>query len=259
MFLKTFKNNTKLIAFTLAETLIVMGIIGVVAALTLPNLNNSTGDKEKVVKLQKVYSNLNDAFGRAVAVYGPVDTWHVNDTKDIPTYTARFGSRLMDFLKVTKNCSNNANENCFYNSYYKLTTGSNNLKLDNNTNYYKFILQDGISVALYRYLDCYNGYLNNDCVLGWSYVDIDGPNKGSHTFAKDLFEFYITENGFVPIGTEDDKMYGNTADKLNGNCFKTGVHCAGWIIKNSNMDYLKATNGKCPNNVQLDWTNTTCN
>lgn len=40
-------------AFTLAETLIVMGIIGVVAALTIPNLNSSTADKEKVAKLKK--------------------------------------------------------------------------------------------------------------------------------------------------------------------------------------------------------------
>lgn len=40
----------KKIAFTLAETLIVMGIIGVVAALTIPNLNSSTADKEKVAK-----------------------------------------------------------------------------------------------------------------------------------------------------------------------------------------------------------------
>ena len=45
-----------------------MGIIGVVAALTLPNLNSSTGDKEKVAKVKKIYSNLNDAFGRAEAV-----------------------------------------------------------------------------------------------------------------------------------------------------------------------------------------------
>ena len=29
-------------AFTLAETLIVMGVIGIVSALTLPNLNAST-------------------------------------------------------------------------------------------------------------------------------------------------------------------------------------------------------------------------
>ena len=65
----------KVLAFTLAETLIVMGIIGVVAALTIPNLNSSTGDKEKVVKVKKIYSNLNDAIGRAQAVYGPVEEW----------------------------------------------------------------------------------------------------------------------------------------------------------------------------------------
>ena len=43
------------LAFTLAEVLIVIGIIGVVAALTLPNLNHATGDKEKVTKVKKIY------------------------------------------------------------------------------------------------------------------------------------------------------------------------------------------------------------
>ena len=45
----------KKIAFTLAETLIVMGIIGVVSALTIPNLNSATADKEKVAKVKKIY------------------------------------------------------------------------------------------------------------------------------------------------------------------------------------------------------------
>ena len=53
----------KTIAFTLAETLIVMGIIGIVSALTLPNLNSSTGEKEKVAKVKKIYQNLSDALG----------------------------------------------------------------------------------------------------------------------------------------------------------------------------------------------------
>lgn len=48
----------KKIAFTLAETLIVMGIIGVVAALTIPNLNSSTADKEKVAKVKKRYTKI---------------------------------------------------------------------------------------------------------------------------------------------------------------------------------------------------------
>ena len=43
------KKITKLLAFTLAETLIVMGIIGVVAALTIPNLNDAIGRSEAVL------------------------------------------------------------------------------------------------------------------------------------------------------------------------------------------------------------------
>ena len=63
----------KLLAFTLAETLIVMGIIGVIAALTIPNLNQSTGNREKIAKVKKIYSNLEDALGRVTATYGPYE------------------------------------------------------------------------------------------------------------------------------------------------------------------------------------------
>ena len=48
--LTTHNSLVKAIAFTLAETLVVMGIIGVVAALTIPNLNQYTGAREKVAK-----------------------------------------------------------------------------------------------------------------------------------------------------------------------------------------------------------------
>ena len=72
----------KFLAFTLAETLIVMGVIGIVAALTLPNLNSSTGDKERVAKAKKIYQNLTDAFGRAEVVYGPYEEWFINDRTD---------------------------------------------------------------------------------------------------------------------------------------------------------------------------------
>ena len=95
----------KLLGFTLAETLIVMGIIGVVAALTLPNLNSSTGDKEKVVKVKKIYQNLEDAFGRAMVVYGPVDDWFVNDN-DATSQRTRFAERLTEFMKISNSTSN---------------------------------------------------------------------------------------------------------------------------------------------------------
>ena len=81
-----------------------MGIIGIVSALTLPNLNSSTGEKEKVAKVKKIYQNLEDAYGRAVAVYGPLSEWFTNDTT-YAAQTTRFGERLTEFMKVSKNCA----------------------------------------------------------------------------------------------------------------------------------------------------------
>ena len=97
----------KALAFTLAETLVVMGIIGVVAALTLPNLNNSTGDKEKIVKFRKIFQNLEDAFGRARSVYGPIATWtkagNINGAPTDALSGQSVGDRLTEFIKVQKN------------------------------------------------------------------------------------------------------------------------------------------------------------
>ena len=49
-------------AFTLAEVLITLGIIGVVAALTLPTVISNYKKQVTVPKLQKAYSTINNAF-----------------------------------------------------------------------------------------------------------------------------------------------------------------------------------------------------
>lgn len=53
-------------AFTLAEVLITLGVIGVVAALTLPSLIQKSTEKETVVALKKFYSESSQAFSLAV-------------------------------------------------------------------------------------------------------------------------------------------------------------------------------------------------
>lgn len=49
-------------AFTLAEVLITLGIIGVVAAITIPGLITKYQKLATVVKLKKVYSQLNQVM-----------------------------------------------------------------------------------------------------------------------------------------------------------------------------------------------------
>ncbi len=48
--------------FTLAEVLITLGIIGVVAALTMPSVINNYKEKETIAKLKKTYSVLSQAY-----------------------------------------------------------------------------------------------------------------------------------------------------------------------------------------------------
>ena len=216
----------KAIAFTLAETLVVMGIIGVVAALTIPNLNQSTGDREKIAKVKKIYSNLEDAFGRATAVYGPYDTWF-NGLSTGEERATRKGQRLTEFMKVSKDCG--------------YVTEDNNTCIKPFVETYSIITADGTGIGFYGGVPDDNGLI---------FVDIDGINKGKNNSGFDAFWFLLTNDGVIPDGC-DKSMLMSSGGYFNATC---------WIIQNGNMDYLKTdSQGKCPNGTTLDWTtNTSC-
>ncbi len=221
-----------------------MGIIGVVAALTLPNLNSSTGDKEKVAKVKKIYQNLEDALGRAEAIYGPYNNW----CSAGPQFCIqKKRDRLLDFFKVSKVCDSALA--CFKeNGYYLGKSGQDQIL---SFTAYSFILADGTSVG-------FNGFVLATSKTNRIAVDIDGPNKGTNTWGKDLFIFDINldNNELLPSGYD----ISNFSD-LKDECFIDGRSCAFWVINNDNMDYLKVgTDGKCPDGkTVLDWTtNKTC-
>ena len=226
------------LAFTLAETLIVMGIIGVVAALTLPNLNSSTGEKEKVAKLQKIYQNLSDAFGRTEAVYGPCEDLVTDGILD--SEIEKIADRMYDFMKVSK----------YFEDYHYIPSDAfGGINIDANR--LAVILADGSAIGFKSYSgDHHKGQMI-------AYVDIDGLNKGKSKLGSDVFEIIIydanTGDKMVPAGL------GTNDQTLTNECFKTGANCTAWVLQSGNMDYLKATNGSCPdNNTVLSWTNTSC-
>ena len=214
----------KTLAFTLAETLIVMGIIGVVAALTLPNLNSSTGDKEKVVKVKKIYQNLNDAFGRAEAVYGPVDTWGDSGSRSF--------ERILDFMKYSKKCDTVTS--C------AIEFGKNGSAFDSST---AAVLADGSVIAFDRIGSNYGRFT----------IDLDGVQKGPNKQGYDIFRFYISHKDGVYVEKYADSAYVQIKEFSNGNG-KGFSECAAaaWIINFDNMDYLKTTDGTtCPNGTKL--------
>lgn len=64
--------------FTLAEVLITLGIVGVVATMTLTPLINSYKKKITVTKLKQAYNFLQIAFTMAQNEYGNMENWECN-------------------------------------------------------------------------------------------------------------------------------------------------------------------------------------
>lgn len=62
----------KTVAFTLAEVLITLGIIGIVAAMTLPAVINDTKNKELEVGFKKGYSIISQAVMRMQSEEGMI-------------------------------------------------------------------------------------------------------------------------------------------------------------------------------------------
>lgn len=72
---KTWNITTKKSGFTLAEVLITLGIIGVVAAMTMPVLVSNYRKNVVETRLKKFYSSMNQAIKMAEAEYGDVNQW----------------------------------------------------------------------------------------------------------------------------------------------------------------------------------------
>ena len=88
-------NKKRKAAFTLAEVLITLGIIGVVAAMTMPVLiyNHKKSVTETAAK--KFYSNMNQAVLRAEIDFGDKLLWNISGTSLYDTY-------LKNYLLVTQ-------------------------------------------------------------------------------------------------------------------------------------------------------------
>ncbi len=231
--------NKRKFAFTLAEVLITLGIIGVVAALTMPSLIAKHQEKAAVARLKKAYSILSQAMLLAINEYGTIDGWEsysYDDPDESDDTVIRISEEfLVKQLSVAKDCGHA--KGCFA-SPYKTLKGTTERDFENLDNrYYKLILADGISLALEGY-----EWGGNNCTgvtgkgnCGEIWIDINGK-KNPNTVGKDLFLFTYNKNG--KISPYESNTYNtalkNTTCRTNSN----GYSCAGWVLAFENLDYL---------------------
>ena len=91
--------SRKRTAFTLAEVLITLGIIGIVASLTLPNIIYNYQKHVVETRLQKFYSTINQAVRMAEQDYGDRENWAQQGNQNEIEFINKY---YVPYLNVTK-------------------------------------------------------------------------------------------------------------------------------------------------------------
>ena len=199
--------------FTLAEVLITLGVIGVVAALTLPALNNKIQEMQFISAWKKNYSAFNQATAKIMQDNGGnmADLSCSETANSVNCLTNKYKEQL----DSTKTCAVHAPwGECFHplaDNYFETVKWLNGLShIYFNT--YPFscsssaglVLKDGTLVLTnYQDTNCASGSgasvegLSNVC--GWLTIDINGF-KMPNTVGKDIYIMLMLKNGLKPAG-----------------------------------------------------------
>ena len=221
-------------AFTLAEVLITLGIIGVVAAMTMPALIHSYQQKVLQVQFKKFYSTFSNAIKYVQATngtpmgcyywvenpytsnpakcantndYGSCTSWTLSDGSPLPrdyngdlSDCIQFGESLMKALNTIKFCESNALANgCLTDKHRGLDKVKKEQNPENeydpNTTFSDSPMKNRYPAFVTADGTIYVRYYNmSDNPLFW--VDING-SKAPNKYGYDIFMF---------------KMVGNTTD-----------------------------------------------
>ena len=228
-------------AFTLAEVLITLGIIGVVAAMTLPVLIQKQNEREIVSRLKKTYSILSQAIIKSQLEYGGFETWDPFDTSGAnpedggsPTSMKSFFNTFKDDLKILKVCEDTAG--CWHQGRTKNLGGAviGRDSIGIGLGVLSFTLVDGTNISI----DDHNvSQINNwfGCNYNKSsyviYIDANG-NKKPNTMGRDIFPFCMTNKGLIPAGSHSN-LYCNP----NSTTAYNGSTCTAKVLSEDKISY----------------------
>ena len=218
-------------AFTLAEVLLTLAIIGVVAALTIPAVVTKVTKDQYVVGLKKAYNTLKAVEREAIQEHGSLENWSWSTGGDP---TADFEKYFLPRFDVLKNCGATTEEGCFATGLTFLngiTWG--NL---NDTLHYKIVTSDGMSWAYYK-----TGNTSPLAYRGVFFVDVNGL-KGPNRMGRDIFRFYIFPSnlGINPYGSYDwDGITPISTSDVDSECStsSSGSYCATKVLTEGAMNY----------------------
>lgn len=214
-------------AFTLAEVLITLGIIGVVAAMTLPSIKQKIDARANMTALKKAYSILQQATNLAISEYENPVYWGMADNS-VESVTQVY-NYFKPHFNMMRECPNKPG--CW--GYpMKYLSGTTYWAAHNTTWFqYAFTLPDGVSVLIDIYpasqIQANFGLHDVDYDAAVFFVDVNSE-KNPNQIGKDVFCFVVTKKGMVPAGRDSTS---------NCNEHGFGFECTskiiqdGWTIK----------------------------
>ena len=171
-------------AFTLAEVLITLGVIGVVSAITMPTLIKNYQKQQTVTQFKKAYTEINQAIKLSEVENGDMSGWHVEN--DLQTQHDWAKNYIIKYFKTAKVCVP-ATEECYDAKFSEATA-----------KYFSFITVSGYSIM---------GWTHDGGNGGWLHLDINGPKKGPNKTGKDRFTFILQFDNDTNInGKETNKV-----------------------------------------------------
>jgi len=201
-------------AFTLAEVLITLGIIGMIAEMTIPTLMNQTQDAQFKAGAKVAFSNASQA----------VELMKIDAGDTLATYAATtqsFKPLFMNYFKVAKDCSMSSCVPSSGASDMYTTLGgvkANTCYMDDG----QFITADGMFYGIENY--SVTGILMIT-------VDVNGIEKKPNKFGKDFFTLQIVNDTLLPMGTTGTFFPSPTyCDKTDTGVFQ-GLGCMSNIMQ----------------------------
>lgn len=224
-------------AFTLAEVLITLGVIGVVAAITMPTLINNYQKHVWTTKFKKAYSEISQGFKLLMAEEEVSSLLETEAWSTVPT-----DANVEFFLD-----GSGASQMAFWNGIAKRFSGSSVVdtkiypiyKINgavtgwNSWSFFKvkhIILPDGVAFGFS--VPPSNAFGNGSLT-----IDINGDAK-PNTLGRDIFNFDISKYGIlIPEGAGT----WNTSDSPWLNCTNLqttyGRGCTARLLQEGKMNY----------------------
>ena len=237
--------------FTLAEVLITLAIIGIVATLTIPALINSYRKTQMLSALKRAYSEFNQAIVLMTNDAGTPNDLVASGLFDSPPWQeGLFAKQITKYLKIIKICglNNSLDSGCMSDNAgtnFK-GTGDRYSEDGGNGGYYSFLTADGIAYKIYSYdfdtrkncsvNDSKDGSLTKHVsqVCGVVIIDTNGPGGAPNNWGVDIFQFDIT-NGkgamlYPPFSSEESTSW-QTSNYCSDEKPETSITCAAKIME----------------------------